>query len=90
MVYPVAAPNLRVRLPLEEDWGEWIGAAANGDQAALTKLYDRTSNLVYDLILRIVSNLDIAEEVLLDVYLQVWRNGDAYNASKGAALAWLL
>ena len=46
MVYPVAAPNLGVRLPLEGDWGEWIGAAANGDQTALTKLYDSTSNLV--------------------------------------------
>jgi RNA polymerase sigma-70 factor (ECF subfamily) len=90
MVYPVAAPNVRVRLkPPDENWGEWIRAAANGDQGALVKLYDSTNRLVYGLVLRIVSNPGIAEEVLLDVYLHIWRKGATYNANKGPALGWL-
>jgi len=90
MVYPVAAPNVRVRLkPPDENWEEWIRAAANGDQAALVRLYDSTNRLVYGLILRIVPDRDTAEEVLLDVYLHVWRKGETYQAGKGSALGWL-
>ena len=89
-MYPVAAPNVRVRFqPPEEDWGEWILAAANGDQAALARLYDSTNRLVYGLVLRIVSDPGTAEDVLLDVYVHVWRMGETYKASKGTALGWL-
>jgi RNA polymerase sigma-70 factor (ECF subfamily) len=90
MVYPVAAPNLRLRVqPPNEDWAEWVREAANGDQAALARLYDSTNRMVYGLILRIVSNTHTAEEVLLDVYLQIWRKAEAYDAGKGTVLAWL-
>jgi RNA polymerase sigma-70 factor (ECF subfamily) len=89
-VYPVAAPDLRSRIqPPNEDWGEWIREAANGDQSALTRLYDSTNRMAYGLILRIVSNTHTAEEVLLDVYLQIWRKAETYSASKGTVLAWL-
>ena len=86
----MAAPNLRFRIqPPNEDWGEWVREAANGDQAALARLYDSTNRMVYGLILRIVSNPHTAEEVLLDVYLQIWRKAETYAASKGTVLAWL-
>jgi RNA polymerase sigma-70 factor, ECF subfamily len=90
MVYPVAAPDLRLRIqPPNENWAEWVHEAANGDQAALTRLYDSTNRMVYGLILRIVSNTHTAEEVLLDVYLQIWRKAETYDAGKGTVLAWL-
>jgi len=86
----VAAPDLRSRIqPPNEDWAEWVREAANGDQSALTRLYDSTNRMVYGLILRIVSNTHTAEEVLLDVYLQIWRKAETYAASKGTVLAWL-
>lgn len=86
----MAAPDLRFRLqPPNEDWAEWVREAAHGDQAALSRLYDSTNRMVYGLILRIVSNTHTAEEVLLDVYLQIWRKAETYNAGKGTVLAWL-
>jgi RNA polymerase sigma-70 factor, ECF subfamily len=86
----VAASDLRFRLqPPNEDWAEWVREAAQGDQAALARLYDSTNRMVYGLILRIVSNTHSAEEVLLDVYLQIWRKAETYSASKGTVLAWL-
>ena len=86
----MAAPDLRSRIqPPNEDWAEWVREAANGDQSALTRLYDSTNRMVYGLILRIVSNTHTAEEVLLDVYLQIWRKAETYSASKGTVLAWL-
>jgi RNA polymerase sigma-70 factor (ECF subfamily) len=59
---------------------------ADGDQSALTTLYDSTSRLVFGLILRVVTDRSIAEEVLLDVYTQVWRQASSYDS--GAAHRW--
>jgi RNA polymerase sigma-70 factor (ECF subfamily) len=63
---------------------------ADGDHSALTTLYDSTSRLVFGLILRVVTDRSSAEEVLLDVYTQVWRQASTYDAKRGAPLAWLM
>jgi RNA polymerase sigma-70 factor (ECF subfamily) len=63
---------------------------ADGDQSALTTLYDSTSRLVFGLVLRVVTDRSIAEEVLLDVYTQVWRQAKTYDSTRGAPLAWLM
>ena len=62
---------------------------ATGDQAALAALYDATSRLVYGLVLRVLGDPSSAEEVLLDVYTQVWRQATSYDTNRGAPLAWL-
>ena len=66
-----------------------IERAAAGDQHAVSELYDATSRLVYGLVLRILGDDGAAEEVLLDVYMQVWRQAAAYDSGRGAPLAWL-
>ena len=87
----MAAPNFRLPVhPPNADWGEWIHLAANGDQTALARLYDGTSRVVFGLILRILQDRAIAEDVLLDVYLHVWRKGATYSMNKGTPLGWLL
>ena len=62
---------------------------AEGDQSALGTLYDSTNRLVYGLILRVLNDASTAEEVLLDVYTQVWRQASTYDTSRGAPLAWV-
>ncbi|HWP45226.1 MAG TPA: sigma-70 family RNA polymerase sigma factor [Blastocatellia bacterium] len=74
----------------DQDWISVIKKVAEGDQAALTTLYDSTSRLVFGLILRILGDRATAEEVLLDVYTQVWRQAGNYDRSRGAPLAWLM
>jgi RNA polymerase sigma-70 factor (ECF subfamily) len=74
----------------DQDWAALIKKVADGDQSALTLLYDSTSRLVFGLILRVVTDRSTAEEVLLDVYTQVWRQASTYDASRGAPLAWLM
>ena len=66
-----------------------IRAVADGDQQALAALYDATSRTVYGLLLRILSDASAAEEVLLDVYTQAWRQAAAYSPARGTPLAWL-
>jgi RNA polymerase sigma-70 factor, ECF subfamily len=74
----------------DQDWASLIKRVADGDQSALTVLYDSTSRLVFGLVLRVVTDRSTAEEVLLDVYTQVWRQASTYDAKRGAPLAWLM
>jgi RNA polymerase sigma-70 factor (ECF subfamily) len=68
---------------------ELVAQVARGDEQALATLYDETSRLVYGLLLRVLGDASAAEEVLLDVYTQVWRQAANYSAERGAPLAWL-
>lgn len=63
---------------------------AAGDQSAFNALYEGTSKLVFGLVLRIVIDRATAEEVLLDVYTQAWRQATAYDRKRGTPLAWLM
>ena len=67
----------------------YVQGIARGDQAALAALYDSTNRLIYGLILRVLGDAGTAEEVLLDVYTQVWRQATSYDISRGMPLAWL-
>ena len=73
----------------DQDLISLVEQVAAGDQAALATLYDTTNRLVYGLILRVLSDTSSAEEVLLDVYTQVWRQAASYDTTRGTPLAWL-
>lgn len=60
------------------------------DVGAFEQLYDRHSRLVYAVVLRILQQAGTAEEVVQDVFLQLWRNAAQYDESRGSFLPWLL
>jgi RNA polymerase sigma-70 factor (ECF subfamily) len=66
-----------------------IRGVADGDQQALAALYDATSRTIYGLLLRILADASAAEEVLLDVYTQVWHQAASYTRERGTPFAWL-
>ncbi|HXM34515.1 MAG TPA: sigma-70 family RNA polymerase sigma factor [Pyrinomonadaceae bacterium] len=66
-----------------------IKGVVDQDQHAMAKLYDATSRLVYGLVLRIVGDPSAAEEVLVDVYMQAWRQASRYSEDRGSPMAWL-
>lgn len=84
-----ARPASLVPLAREPEWTALMQRIAAGDHDALERLYDVTSTLVYSLALRIVGDTATAEEVTLDVYTQVWRRAEQYNAGRGSPSAWL-
>ena len=59
------------------------------DVSAFEQLYDRHARLVYGLVLRILQQASISEEVVQEVFLQLWRNADQYDASRGPFVPWL-
>jgi RNA polymerase sigma-70 factor (ECF subfamily) len=60
------------------------------DVSAFEQLYDRHSRIVYALVLRILRQASTAEEVVQDVFLQLWRNASRYQSARGAFVPWLL
>src|ERR1041384_9089 len=87
LVSPLDSREIKTR---DDDWAALISRVADGDQSALTDLYDSTSRLVFGLILRVVGDRATAEEVVLDVYTQVWRQASTYDSKRGAPLAWIM
>jgi RNA polymerase sigma-70 factor (ECF subfamily) len=64
-------------------------AIRSGDQAAMGALYDRYSSIVYAVALRVLQDTGAAEDVLQEIFMQLWRNPGAFDASRGNMAAWL-
>ena len=60
------------------------------DVEAFEQLYERHSRIVYALVLRILQQGSTAEEVVQDVFLQVWRNARHYDEQRGPFIPWLM
>jgi RNA polymerase sigma-70 factor (ECF subfamily) len=84
-----SAPGFRDDLS-EEDLVALIGCVARGDRSALAALYEATSPQVFGLALRILRDRASAEEVLLDVYVQIWQTATTYRKERGPPWAWML
>jgi RNA polymerase sigma factor (sigma-70 family) len=66
-----------------------ILAVAKGDAAALRELYRAFERPLYALGVRWYGDRDLAEELVQEVTLRIWRKADGYDPAKGAASAWI-
>ena len=66
-----------------------VSAIRSGDQSAMAALYDRYSSIVYSVALRVLGDTGAAEDVLQDVFMQLWRNPGLFDSSRGSLGAWL-
>jgi len=74
----------------ERSWSALVVQVAEGNEPALTRLYDVTNRIVYGLALRILGDSSTAEDVTLEVYLQVWRIARTYDPGRGTVSSWLV
>src|SRR5580693_6388982 len=74
----------------EQEDRELIQRIASKDADALDAFYTRYNRLAFSLVFRIVGNRADAEDVLTDVFWQVWQQSARYDVSRGRPLAWLL
>jgi len=74
----------------EKDDGELIQRMASKDANALDAFYSRYNRLAFSLIFKILGNRADAEDVLSDVFWQVWQQSSRYDSSRGKPVAWLL
>jgi RNA polymerase sigma-70 factor (ECF subfamily) len=69
---------------------ELLRAVARGDESALAAVYDRYSSILLGLLLRILHSRAEAEDVLQEVFLQIWQQAHAFDAARGRPFTWLV
>jgi RNA polymerase sigma-70 factor, ECF subfamily len=74
----------------EADWVRLVQAIAAGDQQALRALYERAHRLVFTVAARICGSRELAEEVTLDVFHDVWRRSVKYDPSDRSVVGWIM
>ena len=76
--------------PAQENDVALLKAIAAKDEAALAQLYDRYRSILFGLLMRILNNREEAEDVLQEVFLQVWRKAADFDESRGRPFTWLV
>jgi len=84
---PLVAPD---GLSDGQSEAELMRQVAAGEIGGLETLYDRYHSMAYALALRITTETGLAEDVVQDSFLGVWRNAARYAEAKGSVRGWLL
>ena len=82
--------RLRTPSPVNEGDRETLLRIADGELTALEDLYDRYKTMAYSIAYRITKDATLAEDVVQDAFLGVWRNAARYMEGRGSVKTWLL
>jgi RNA polymerase sigma-70 factor (ECF subfamily) len=77
---------------MEQSATDWalITKVVARDESALAALYDRYSGLVYSVLMRVLRDAETAEELMQDVFFQLWRNASRFDPARGSLPGFLL
>jgi RNA polymerase sigma-70 factor (ECF subfamily) len=75
--------------PSELDDATLLALVERGDEGAMASLFDRYSKVVYSVALRVLHDPASAEDVLQEIFMQVWRSPERFVATRGSLGGWL-
>ncbi|MFK8009932.1 MAG: RNA polymerase sigma factor [Saprospiraceae bacterium] len=78
--------SLNTKVLIQKDLSEML---VKGDKDAINLIYKSYGDALYSIILKIVKSESMAEEVLQDTLVKVWKKSSTYNRSKGRIFTWL-
>jgi len=67
-----------------------LGAVARGDETAFERLYAATRAKIYGVLLRILGRPALAEEVMKETYLKIWRTADGFDPTIASPTTWMV
>src|SRR6202020_3619519 len=73
--------------PAELVW--LIAAVAKGDEAAFQRLYAATPAKLFGVVLRILRRQDLAEEVIQEAYVKIWKSAGVFNPGLSSPITWM-
>ena len=74
----------------EKNWVALVRAIAAGDEAALRVLYEKTYAVVYTYLIRLTGDRELTDELIVDVYQDVWCEAPVFNGADGPVLGWIM
>lgn len=66
-----------------------IARIQSGDQVALSALFDRYGTLIYSVAFRVLKDASEAEDVMQEIFIQIWKNPRSFVSGKGSLAGWL-
>src|SRR2546423_3597225 len=84
---PAAAPTLEPGAPTDLELMHGIQAE---DPEALSILYDRYNGIIKALILRVIHNEAEADDLLQEIFMEIWNQAKNFSAQKGKPLGWMV
>jgi RNA polymerase sigma-70 factor (ECF subfamily) len=75
--------------PSAQDDAALLSLVQKGNEGAMASLFDRYSKVVYSVALRVLRDPASAEDVLQEVFMQIWRNPNGFIATRGSLGGWL-
>jgi RNA polymerase sigma-70 factor (ECF subfamily) len=82
--------RVRVSSPADEEDRAVLVRLADGELDALEDLYDRYKTMAYSIAYRITNDATLAEDVVQEAFLGVWRNAARYVEGRASVKTWLL
>ena len=88
----VSMSNTEPSTPTGDDQGReqarLVAAMARGEKSALSALYDSLSRPLYSLAYRVVNDGAEAQDIIQEVFLQLWQKAGTYDSSRGSVFGW--
>src|SRR5580698_8108037 len=75
--------------PSSDDDATLLAQVERGDEHAMAALFDRYSKVVYSVALRVLRDPASAEDVLQEIFMQIWRSPGSFIATRGSLGGWL-
>lgn len=85
--------NYKLRMPestMKYSESELVKLIKERHQSAFEYLYNNYSGALYNVILTIISDRELANDVLQEVFVKIWRQSDSYDATKGRLFTWMM
>lgn len=67
-----------------------IARMQEGSEVAFNRIYERYQEALHGVIFAIVKNEDVAQEILQDVFIKIWKNAESYDSNSGRFFTWIL
>jgi RNA polymerase sigma-70 factor (ECF subfamily) len=87
---PVVAPAAPILEPGEPSDLDLMLGIQEEDPEALSKLYDRYNGILKALILRVIHNESEADDLLQEIFMEIWNQAKNFSAHKGKPLGWMV
>ena len=81
-------PSVRTS-PCPERLALLLAATATKDETAFAELYDATKRKLFGVALTVLQRRDLAEDVMQEAFVRVWRNAASFDPERGTAMTWM-